>query len=334
MTPAVEEARPVFRSPLGSQLEQFLALKRAMGYRYREESRLVADFDQFLTGRLSIDDPILTLDLARDYVARRGTESDSTRAHRLTIVREVGRFLRLDDSRTGVPGPRFLGILRRPFVPRVLSREEGRRFLHACDQLPSDRRSPIRGVVLGTALRVLFLTGLRLGELRRLTQADVDFDTGVLRIHHTKFGKSRLVPVAPDLATRLAHCQGIVRDRLGTCLTETPFFPHGTGRRYSANAVRQALQETLDRAGIPRLRGGRRLRVHDLRHSWAVLRLTLWCEQNADLGAKLPLLATYLGHVDLASSQRYLQLTQDLVVEVTRRHQARFGYLISDGRTS
>jgi integrase/recombinase XerD len=334
MTPAGEGARPAFRSPLGPQLEQFLALKRAMGYRYREEARLVGDLDQFLTSRLAIADPVLTLDLARDYVARRGTESDSTRAHRLTIVREVGRFLRLEDARTAVPGPRFLGILRRTSVPRVLSREEGRRFLHACDRLPPDRRSPIRGVVLGTALRVLYLTGLRLGELRRLTHADVDLDTGVLRIHHTKFGKSRLVPVAPDLVTRLAHCQDVVRDRLGVCPSATPFFPHWTGRRYSASAVREALQQTLDIAGIPRVRGGRRLRLHDLRHSWAVLRLTLWCEQDADLGAKLPLLATYLGHVALASSQRYLQLTQDLVVEVTRRHHARFGHVISDGRTS
>ena len=58
----------------------------------------------------------------------------------------------------------------------------------------------------------------------------------------------------------------------------------------------------------------------------------LWCEQNVDLGAKLPLLAVYLGHTGLASSQRYLQLTQDLMGEITRRHQDRFGYLINEGR--
>jgi hypothetical protein len=57
----------------------------------------------------------------------------------------------------------------------------------------------------------------------------------------------------------------------------------------------------------------------------------LWCEQNVDLGAKLPLLATYLGHVGLASSQRYLQLSHDLMGEITRRHQARFGHLINEG---
>jgi hypothetical protein len=89
--------------------------------------------------------------VVRADVARWGAESDSTRAHRLTIVREVSRFLRLDDPRTFVPGPRFLGVVRRAFVPRVLTRDEGRRFLRACGELPTDIRSPLRGVVLGTA---------------------------------------------------------------------------------------------------------------------------------------------------------------------------------------
>jgi integrase len=305
-----------------------------MGYRYRDESRVVRDLDRFLATRLSADHPVLTLTIARDYLARRGTESDATRAHRLTIIREVSRFVRLEDPRTEIPGPRFLGIVRRTFVRRVLSRAEGRRFLHACGELPSDKRSPMRHVVLGTALRLLYLAGLRRGEALRLRVADVDLNVGVLQIRHTKFGKSRVVPVTPDLVQHLAACQRVVRAQLGHVDPDTPFFPHATGRRYGPAALRKAFHQVLDLAGIPLVNGGRRLRLHDLRHSWAVLRLTLWCEQDVDLGAKLPLLATYLGHVDLASSQRYLQLTQDLVAEVTRRYQARFGHLIGDGRAS
>jgi integrase len=109
-----------------------------------------------------------------------------------------------------------------------------------------------------------------------------------------------------------------------------PLFPSPRGGRYSIAALRDAFHQTLKTAGIARTSGNRNIRLHDLRHSFAVLRLLLWCEQNADLGAKLPLLATYLGHVNLASSQRYLQLTQDLMGEITRRHQARFGYLINE----
>jgi integrase/recombinase XerD len=73
-------------------------------------------------------------------------------------------------------------------------------------------------------------------------------------------------------------------------------------------------------------------RARHKRHSFASLRLLLWCEQGADPGTHLPLLATYLGHVGVTSSQRYLQLTAELRTEVVRRHQARFGHLITDGR--
>ena len=87
-----------FVSPLASQLSRFLALKHAMGYRYREEGRILHDLDRFLSTRLSSVDPLITPVLVHEYVARRDTESETTRAHRLTLFREVCRFLRLDDA--------------------------------------------------------------------------------------------------------------------------------------------------------------------------------------------------------------------------------------------
>jgi integrase/recombinase XerD len=98
--------------------------------------------------------------------------------------------------------------------------------------------------------------------------------------------------------------------------------------------LQAAFGQVLTTAGIPRRRGGRSLRLHDLRHSFVAVRLLLWYEQDADLGTRLPKLATYLGHVGLSSSQRYVQLSHDLVGEITRRHAARFGYLITDRRPS
>jgi integrase/recombinase XerD len=318
-----------FVSPLASQLAQFLTLKQAMGYRYRDGLGALRDLDRFLNTRLSVDDPIITLVMAHDYVARRGAESETTREHRLTLIREVCRFLRIDDARVIVPDRRSLRIVRSKFVPRVLSRDEGRRFLQACAQLPAGRTSPIRAEVLGTALRVLYLVGLRAGELLRLTHADVDSDAGTLRIRNSKFNKSRIVPISPDLVECLLQCRTVATRHFGEALPHVPLFPSPRGGRYSVTALRAAFHKTLVIAGVERT-SDTRIRLHDLRHSFACLRLLLWCEQNVDLGAKLPLLATYLGHVGLASSQRYLQLTRDLMGEITRRHQARFGYLIQE----
>ncbi len=332
MSAVPAKADAEFLSPLAAQLGQFLAQKRAMGYRYREEGRALRQLDSFLTTRLSPEDPLITLAIVQDYVARRGTETETTRAHRLTLIRELCRFLQLEDTRTVVPDRRSLRITRQGFVARVLSRDEGKTFLQACAKLAVGRTSPARDTVLGTALRVLYLAGLRAGELLRLTQADVDLDEGLLHIRNTKFGKSRSVPIAPSLAQHLLRCRVLATQHFGSCLPLHPFFFSPRGKQYSITALRGAFHQTLKAAGIERVSGKRRIRLHDLRHSFAVLRLLLWCEQNAELGAKLPLLAAYLGHTGLASSQRYLQLTQDLMGEITRRHQARFGYLINEGR--
>ena len=114
------------------------------------------------------------------------------------------------------------------------------------------------------------------------------------------------MPVAADVAARLAHCRNTVTDDLGGRPSGEPFFPAPSGQPYSISTLRDAFHAVLAAAEIPRQKGGRSLRLHDLRHSFAVLRLTLWNRQQASPGNLLPALATYLGHVGIVSSQRYL----------------------------
>jgi integrase len=184
-------------------------------------------------------------------------------------------------------------------------------------------------VVHGTALPLLYVTGLRVGEALRLTIADVDLSRGLLHVRLTKFGKSRLVPISADVMQRLRHCASLVEQRFGPRPGEALFFVGPRGKPVSKSALRASFHDILRRAGIAQ-NGGRRPRVHDLRGTFAVHRLLRWYEQNANLEAKLPLLVTYLGHVSLQGTQRYLQLARDIFGEVTRRHQARFGHLIAD----
>lgn len=331
MTARASLPPPRFTSPLAATLDRFLQGKRAAGYRYRQEAGSLAVLDRFLAGMVSPTDPVLTDTVVRAFVARRGTESETTRAHRLTLIREVCRFRLLEDPRTFVPGSRFLGIHRRIGVPRVFSVEEGRRFLQACDTFERPRSAARGDRILGTMLVLLYLTGLRVGEARRLTVADVDLAAAVLRIHDTKFGKSRVVPLAADVVTRLERYRHrFVAGPPGE-VRAARFFPAPSGQPYSGSAVRAAFRAVLERAQIPHRLGDRALRVHDLRHSFAVLRLTLWYRQQGPVDSLLPALATYLGHVGLASSQRYLQLTADQVADIARRHAARFGHLITIG---
>jgi integrase len=319
-----------FTSPLKDGLARFLQYKRATGRRYRDEERALGCLDRFLDGRLAVADPVITLEVVRAYVIEGGRRPDSGRTHRLGLIREVCRFLAIEDPRTAMPPRSFLGVRRRPYVQRILTREEGRRFLAACASFPRARCSPLRAAVHGTALTLLYLAGLRLGEALRLTVGDVDLERRVLRVRQTKFGKSRLVPISADMAQRLWDCGRAVAQRLGARPSDGRFFPGPRGKPVSPSALRASFRDVLARAGIAQAPAGRRPRLHDLRGTFAVHRLLRWYEQGADMGAKLPLLVTYLGHVSIGGTQRYLQLAQDLLGDATRRHQARFGHLITD----
>ena len=146
-------------SPFASHIARLLAHKHALGVAYHRERGFFAEFERLTVGW---SDDVLSDTLVRKYLEGR---PDGGCPHRLTVMRALAQFLVLEEPRTFVPPPRFLGIRRRrPPAIRVLSREEASRFLLACDALPETSAFP-RGLIRGTALRVLLLTGLRRGEL-------------------------------------------------------------------------------------------------------------------------------------------------------------------------
>ena len=179
-----------FASPLGSDIARFLDHKRGLGFVYDREEWFLHVLDRISATR---HDAVVSEALVREYLAEASTAS---RSHRLTVVRQLARFLVLEEPDTFVPPARFLCIRRRRSVIRVLTRDEAGRFLDACDALLSTFRFPHRGLVHGTALRVLLLTGLRRGELLALKVRDVDVATGIVTVHRGKFGKPSCRPAA------------------------------------------------------------------------------------------------------------------------------------------
>jgi integrase len=313
-------------SPFAPHIERLLAHKRALGIAYARERRFLAEFERLTVG---CSDAVLSEELVRQYLTGR---TDGGRPNRLTVIRALAMFLSLEEPRTFVPPPRFLGIRKcRPAI-RALSRDEAARFLLACDALPETTACP-RAMLRGTALRMLLLTGLRRGEVLALQDQDVDLHEHVLTVRDGKFGKSRFVPIASDLSSRLQDCRDALVAYVGVRHPQDAFFPGRDGRRpLKEQTLYRSFRQVLELAGIHHLGRGRGPRLHDLRHSFAVLRLLSWYEAGANLRAKLPLLATYLGHVGLSSTQDYLHLTEDLAGQVVARQRAAFGDLITEDR--
>jgi integrase len=315
----------ILASPLAPHLERFLEYKRALGYAYRDGEWMAQKLD-----RLAIDaglkEPVITEAFIRQFVS---SGADGARAERLSVARQFSRFLASDLPQTFVPHRLFLGVRRRKPVVHVLSRQEASRFLIICGSLADKPTSRTRWLIHGTALWTLLMTGLRRGEALGLADEDVDLAANVITVRCGKFGKSRFVPFARDVAVRLQRYRDL-RDALMARRPMGAFFPSADGlRACNGRYLYGSFRTALRIAGIPHHGRGDGPRLHDLRHTFACLRLLAWYEDGADLQAKLPLLATYLGHVGLKSTQTYLHMTRDFVGEVVQRQRRRFGDLIT-----
>lgn len=160
-----------------------------------------------------------------------------------------------------------------------------------------------------------------------LTVGDVDLDAGILRVRG-KNDKDRLVPLAPSMTRRLRGYASFLNcNRSGAS-----FFPAPSGGPYSIVTIYFIFRQLLRICGISHKGRGKGPRLHDARHSFAVHRLESWYKQGVDLNAKLPVLATYLGHKSLVGTQRYLQLTPEIYSDINERLDRFLGNLIPGGQ--
>ena len=191
-------------------------------------------------------------------------------------------------------------------------------------QAASQPLAPVYLIAGPELLRVLYGCGLRLEEALRLRMRDVDLVQGVLHINDTKFRKDRLVPPARPLVVRLQKYAAA----LGPRSDEEYFFPSPRGGRLDGGGVYRNFRELLHRCGIGHGGRGEGPRLHDLRHTFAVHTLLRWYREGADLQARMPVLATYLGHASIDGTQDYLQMTAELHPEIVSRSDAAFSDVI------
>ena len=309
-----------FRSAVGPLMEQFVREKQACGYRYGEEARLLARLDRFLCDE-ALSRCELHRSVSRKWLAKQRHESSSTHRHRIGIVRQFTMYMCRLGYPADVPERSLTARNNDSFSPRIPTHAEVEQLFRAVDQLTPTARAPLRHIIMPEIFRLLYGCGLRLGEVLRLRVADVDLDRGVLTVRKTKFGKDRLVPPAVPLVQRLQKYAAGMEDRS----PDAYFFPSPSGGPWSLPAVYWLYRRLLLHCGIAHAGRGKGPRVHDLRHAFASHALLRWCREGADLNAKLPVLATYMGHQSLAGTQRYLHLIVELFPEITVRVNAAFG---------
>jgi site-specific recombinase XerD len=293
---------------------QYVAYKQSMGMRFRTEARVLKSFFRNI-GDGDVDQ--LEPDVVDAFLAGNGPITRFW--HRKYQV--LCGFYRFAIARRHVelsPLPRMVPKPPPPFVPYIYSQDELQRLLIAAESRQHSR-AKMQSHTCRALLLLLYGAGLRISEALSLTLADVDLPSGILTIRESKFYKTRLVPIGSDLIRAMTSYQSR-RLREHPAKRSAPFFVSRLGEPVTRQAAERAFRRMCLHAGVSRHDGSRyQPRLHDLRHAAAVHRLVSWYRAGADVQRLLPQLATYLGHIHSASTQRYLTMTPELLNEASRR---------------
>jgi integrase/recombinase XerD len=304
-------------SGLRDALGVYLAVRRALGYKLDRAGRLLA---QFVEHCEQAGAETVTIELALSWATLPAGGDRAWAAQRLSVVRGFAKHLAMVDPATQVPPADLLPGGSHRATPYLYADDEVARLMAAARAL----RSPLRAATLETLVGLLWVSGLRVGEALRLDRDDVNLAHGLLTVRDSKFGKSREVCVHPSTAAALAG-YAKRRDELCPSPEGAAFFISLSGTRLRYDNFHLAFQGLVREAGLTPRSPTCRPRPHDLRHSFAVRALLGWYREGADVGARLPLLSTYLGHVHPANTYWYLSATPELLGLAADHLQATFG---------
>ncbi len=297
---------------LALAVETYVRLKQSLGAVFSVDARILAAFVR-AAGDVSVS--TITPETCTAFCRGQGPPTRFwSRKHE--ALRGLFRYLvgrgHLSHSPLHEPGPRIQSTFQR----YIYTHDDVVRLLAAAAQ-PVPPATLIEPATLRLVLLVLYATGLRAGEALRLRDCDVDLRDRLLTIWDTKFFKSRLVPIGTDLCRALSQYQMHRTQRPLADGDRSVVFATRRGHAISLGRFEYAFTRLLRQTQVGHGSAGHGPRPHDLRATFAVHRLIAWYREGADVQARLPLLSTYLGHVNVSATSVYLTMTAELLAEAS-----------------
>jgi integrase len=305
---------------LQARVEQYLAERRRAGFELSKMGYGLARLASYVQAAGHCGPLTTDLMVAWARQAKRGHGDRATSARQLKMLRPFTRWLRQFEPATEVPDEAVFGAVPSRTTPHVYRDSEIVELLAAARQIGPN--GGLRPLVMETLFGLLACTGLRISEAVKLLDGDVDLRAAELTIRHSKFGKSRRVPLHPSAVQALARYRK-QRERHVHSTPESPFFVSSRGRLLGRpigdRQVHRVFDDLRRRLGWVDRGSHGTPRIHDLRHSFAVRRLVLWHEQGADMSQRMLALSTYLGHVKVSNTYWYLTGVPELMGLIGQR---------------
>ena len=295
---------------LRQQLVDYLNVSRQLGYALTNAGHWLGHFVDYCEAQ---HEDVVTTELALVWATQPTNCGAIYHAQRMSAVRGFARYLQALDPRTTVAPTRLIAARYQRPTPYLYSSAEVSCLMRAARELSPELRAVTTEAIIG----LLFASGLRIGEALGLERGDVDLSEGVLTIRHSKFDRSREVPLHPTcVAALLAYERR--REHLMPRATSPTFFVSNTGGRVSYDRFRTDFRTLVAKVAIAPPSSGH-VRIHDARHTFCVNVLARWHDEGADVRALMPLLSTHMGHVNPASTYWYLSASPQLLEHAVTR---------------
>jgi integrase/recombinase XerD len=311
-----------YSSPVGHRLADYVALRRSLGFELRSQAFILHQFDRVLRREMTGPGPVKR-EMVESYLRSLDGLQPLTRRVRLSTVRQFLRYLSQFEPLTFIPDRFVEPAKSSPRAPYIYTDEELRALLREALRFPV-RFVARRWLLYHTLIGFLYATGMRISEALALTLADFDSRRAVVHIRKTKFHKARYVPVTRSTAEAIRRYLTARAERGCPTLPSSPLFVSEKGSPLPYGTARVAFRKIARMAQIRGVKGGRAPRVHDLRHTAAVRRLSLWYHEGKDVQALLPALVTYLGHSAVRCTEVYLTATPELLEAASARFEDYF----------
>jgi site-specific recombinase XerD len=317
-------------SPLAPHIQKLIERRQSCGMDYRTQAKLLTYFDRFLVQE-NVKKEHITRPIIERYQKTLSHLAPRYQANRFGVVRQLCQYLALHDVDTFIPEPMKRISADTAHKPYIYSHLEVKSLMNGALALPPV--GSLRPYTYHTLLGLLYSTGIRISEACSLNLESFHADKQCLYIAQGKFRKARWIPLHDSTRQALEHY-------IDRRLSEKPNAPadplllHRRGRRLCYATVYYTFRHLLDQCGITGPKHSNP-RIHDVRHTYAVHRLLAWYQDGQDINARLAILATYMGHVDIRSTQLYLRPTAELLGHVSDRfHDYYLRTIDSKGGTS
>lgn len=308
---------------LRQAVQEYLSLRRALGFKLQYSGKALIDFVRFMEQHQA---PYVTQAMALSWAQQSINAQPAHWAKRLSVVRGFARHRSATDLRTQIPAPGLLPFQPKRARPYLYSDDEIRSLLRAALEMPCRyKRGELRPWTYHCLFGLLSVSGLRLGEARNLEMEDVDLKAAVLTIRGAKFGKSRLVPLHASTCNVLADYIARRNRHWQARPVSSYLFVSSWGNRLDSGDVHRTFYALSRQIGLRGVADSHGPRLHDMRHRFATNTLVRWYRSSQDPERRLPILSAYLGHVHVADTQWYLSASPELMREAMRRLEHRWG---------